>query len=143
MIATSPAEAKIVDTLASIENALISPLVGGEIGNWTKNVQEQAATLSVDFASFLRTVLHPQNAEIARSSPQFTKELEKLTVNESQIQQDIAGFLEQLHRFSKAVENSDPQKRETAFETQRQKVVDAGVALVLAIRKHQAASSTW
>lgn len=143
MIVKSPAEAKLADTLSSLEQALISPLVAGDIGAWTKNVQQQAATLSVDFAIFVRTVLHVQYAEIARNAPELSKQLEKLTEGDSLILEEVARFLEQLHRFSTAIESADPQKRETKLEPHRQKVVDLGVALVLSIRKHQAASNTW
>jgi hypothetical protein len=138
-----PAEAKLGDTLLSLEQALLSPLVAGEIGAWAKNVQQQAATLSLDIATFSRTVLHVQYAEIARNAPELSKQLTKLTEADSQILEEVAQFLEQLYKFSEVIDFADPQKRETKLEPHRQRIVDLGLALIMSVRKQQAASNTW
>lgn len=143
MVTKCPAEAKLGDTLLALEQALLSPLVGGEIEPWTNNVQQQAATLSVDITTFSRTVLHVQYAEIARNAPELSKQLAKLTEADSLILEETSRFLEQLHKFADVIDEADPQKRETKLEPHRQRVVDDGLALIMSVRKQQAAANTW
>ncbi len=143
MIVKSPAETQLAETLAALEQSLLSPQVSGEIRQWTRNVQERAATLSVDVTTYLRTVLHVQYAEIARNAPELSHQLTKLTESDGLILGEVAGFLEQLHVFGEVVEKADPQKIETILETQRKKTVDMGLALIMGIRKQQAAANTW
>lgn len=143
MIVKSPAEMKLADTLSTVEQSLLSPLVGGEIAAWSKNVEQASATLSMDLTAFLRTVLHVQYAEIAKNAPELSRQLEKLTETDSVLIEQTAQFLEQLHKFAEIIDIADPQKRETKLEPHRQKVVESGLALILAIRKQQAASNTW
>jgi hypothetical protein len=139
----SPAEIKLAESLASLEQAVLSPLVSGELQQWTKTVQDATGTLSVDVTTFLRTVLHPQYAEIARNAPDLTSQLAKLTEGDCRLLEETANFLEQLHRFSQLANRLDPQKSETALEAEREKTVEMALSLILSIRKQQAAANTW
>jgi hypothetical protein len=143
MNAKTPAEAKLTETLVALEQSLLSPLISGELRQWTRNVQERAATLSVDITTFLRTVLHVQYADIARNAPELSNQLSKLTEADGIILGQVAKFLEQLHHFGAVIDKADPQKRETMLETHRKKTVEIGLALIMAIRKQQADANTW
>lgn len=143
MMVKCPAESKLTDTLQSLEQSLLSPLVGGDIEPWVKNVEQRAATLSVDIATFSRTVLHVQYAEIARNAPELSKQLDALIAADNQLLQQSTDFLTHLHQFAEIIEQADPQKRETKLEPHRQKVVELGLAIILTVRKQQAAANTW
>lgn len=139
----APAEIKIAHTLCTLEQSLLSPLVSGEIRQWQSTVQDAAATLSVDLATFLRTVLHIQYAEIARSAPELAGQLTKLTESDGQLLGEVAKFLEQLYRLGEVIDKADPQKTESLVEKYRQQTVEMGLALILSVRKQQAAAATW
>lgn len=143
MVSKAPAEEKIEITLSALEQRLLSPLVSGEIRQWLRNIQEAAATLSVDLTAFLRTVLHVQYAEIARNAPELSNQLAKLTESDGQLLGNVADFLEQLHRLREIAEKADPQRTESVLEKPRLQAVEMGLALIRAIRKQQAASETW
>jgi hypothetical protein len=143
MTVKPPAEAKIGETLSTLEKALLSPLVSGEIRQWLRSVQEATATLSVDLTTFLRTVLHVQYAEIARNAPELSNQLARLTEADGNLLGEVAAFLDQLHRLSEIVDKADPQKTETMLEKHRQHAVEMGLALIMSIRKQQAAAETW
>jgi hypothetical protein len=138
-----PAEVRISETLSTLEQALLSPLVSGEIHQWLRTVQDAAATLSVDLTALLRTVLHVKYAEIARNAPELSNQLTKLTEADGNLLGSVASFLEQLYRLGEVIEKADPQKMETMLEKHRQQTVEMGLALIMSIRKQQAAAETW
>lgn len=143
MVVKSPAESQLAETLSALEQSLLSPMVSGEIRQWTRNVQERCSTLSVDVATYQRNVLHVQYAEIAKNAPEFAKQLTNLTEADGWILGDVSEFLKQLHFFGEVADKADPQKIETALESNRKKTVDMGLNLILGIRKQQAEANTW
>ena len=128
-------------TLAKLETALLSPVVAGELSTWTQNVQAAAATLAVDVASYLRTVLHVQYEEIGRTDPEMSAQVEKLIRNDRQLHEQIACFHEDLHALADAA--THVKKNEGKLAEQQQRVEQTGIALILNIRKQEAAAATW
>lgn len=143
MNAKSPADAKLTETLATLEQALLSPLVSGEIVKWTQNVQEAAGTLAIDLTSLVRTVLHVQYAEIARNAPELSNRITKLKEVDEHLLEQTTQFLAHLEHFRKIVDRIDPQKVESVVEKGREKAVELGIALILGIRQQKAAADTW
>jgi hypothetical protein len=134
-------EQKLADTLAKVEKALLSPPIAGELAAWTQAVQEAASTLAVDLTSHLRTVLRVQYEEIAKTDPEMSAHVEKLERGDDQLLAQVRQFHEDLHALADAA--SHVPKNEGKLAEQRQKVEETGIALVLAIKKQQAAAATW
>ena len=128
-------------TLAKLETALLSPVVAGELSTWTHTVQEAAATLAVDLASYLRMVLHVEYEEIGRTDPEMSAQVEKLIRNDRQLLEQMACFHEELHALSDAADHV--KKNEGKLAEQRQRVEQAGIALILNIKKQETAATTW
>jgi hypothetical protein len=141
MTTTLAPEQNLADTMAKLENALLSPLVSGELSGWVHTVQEAAATLAVDVASYLRTVLHVQYDEIAQADSEMSAHVEKLLVGDQQLLEQMTGFHEELHKLAAAAEHV--QKNEGKLAELRKRVEDNGLALILGIKKQQAAATTW
>ena len=96
---------------------------------------------AVDLTSHLRTVLHVQYEEIAKTDPEMSAHVEKLERGDDQLLAQLTQFLEDLHALAEAA--SHVTRNEGKLAEQRQGVEDAGIALVLAIKKQQAAAATW
>jgi vacuolar-type H+-ATPase subunit I/STV1 len=138
---TQPLEQNLADTLAKVEKALLSPPISGELTAWIQAVQDAASTLAVDLTSHLRTVLHVQYDEIAKTDPEMSAHVEKLERGDDQLLSQLTQFLEDLHDLAEAA--SHVTRNEGKLAEQRQKVEEAGIALVLAIKKQQAAAAAW
>jgi len=134
-------EQNLAATLSKLETALLSPVVAGELSNWTRTVQETAATLAVELASYLRTVSHVQYAAIAETDPEMSVQVEALIRNDQQLLEQLASFHEELHALAEAAAHI--KKNEGKLVEQRQRVEGKGIALILSIKKQQAAATTW
>jgi hypothetical protein len=134
-------EQNLVSTLSKLESALLSPPVAGELAQWTEAVRQAAATLAVDLAAFQRTVLQVQYDQIATTDPEMSAHVEKLRSMDGQLLTQITEFHEALHALADAAAHVP--KNEGKLAQQRQHVEESGIALILAIKKQQAAAATW
>jgi vacuolar-type H+-ATPase subunit I/STV1 len=140
MAKSLPEEKNLAETLTRLEAALLSPPIAGELQMWTKTVQEAAATLAVDLASYLRTVLHVQYEEIAKTDPEMSAHVEKLVRSDQQLLEQLTKFHEELHALGEAAQHVS--KNEGKLAQQRQKLEETGTALILAIKRQQATATT-
>jgi hypothetical protein len=134
-------EQNLTETMTKLEKALLTPAIAGELSYWVKTVQDAAATLAVDLASYLHTVLHVQYNEIARTDPEMSAQVEKLLAGDRELLERMTRFHEVLHSLAAAAENV--KKNEGKLADQRQRVEDEGLALILSIKKQQALATTW
>jgi hypothetical protein len=134
-------EQNLAETMARLEKALLTPAIAGELSAWVSAVQEAAATLTVDLASYLHSVLHVQYSEIARTDPEMSAHVEKLLAGDQQLLEQITRFHEDLHALAAAAEHV--QRNEGKLADQRQRLEDQGLALILGIKKQQAVATTW
>lgn len=138
---TQTLEETLAATLGKLEMSLLAPPVPGELSLWTRTVQEAAATLAVELTSYLHTVLHVQYAEIAKTDPEMSRQVEKLICGDQQLLAQLTQFHESLHSLAVAAEHV--KKDEAKLASLQQKVEATGIALVLSIKKQQAAAATW
>ena len=141
MTTTLALEQTLADTMARLEQALLTPAIAGELPSWVHTVQDAAATLAVELASYLHTVLHVQYNEIARTDPEMSAHVEKLLAGDQQLLEQMTRFHEDLHCLADAAEHV--QKNEGKLAGQRQQVEDEGLALILSIKKQQAVATAW
>jgi len=141
MNSTLALEQNLAATLSKLETALLSPVVAGELSNWARTVQETAATLAVELASYLRTVSHVQYAEIAETDPEMSAQIEALIRSDQQLLEQLAYFHEELHALSEAA--AHVKRNEGKLAEQQHRVERKGIALILSIKKQQAAATTW
>src|SRR5687768_7892228 len=94
MRTSDPAQSatELNEALSKLETALITPVVSGELENWARAVQEAAARLSQRLPTYLKSVLHPQYADIARSDPELLARVEKLIAEDQNVVLDQDAF---------------------------------------------------
>jgi len=129
------------DTMSKLEMALLAPVVSGELPAWIRNVEEAAATFSMDCTRHLNTVQHEQYREIAKSDPELLPQVEKLIEADQHLLEGLTRFHEELHALSKQAEEVG--WLEGKLAARRQHVEDTGTKLILQIKKQQAAATTW
>jgi hypothetical protein len=134
-------EQTLQETISKLEAALLAPVVSGELLNWVRHVEQAAATFAMDFATYVRSVLHVQYNEIAASDPELLTHVEQLIKADQQLLQDLAVFHEELHALRQRAEKVV--KHESKLDEHRKRVEDAGIQLIVRIKKQQAAAGTW
>src|SRR3954451_5380362 len=95
------AAAELNEALSGLETALLTPLVSGELEGWTRAAQEATERLSQRLPSFLRQVLHPQYADIARNDPELLPRVQQLIDEDQSLVLEHAAFRTQRSEFAK------------------------------------------
>ncbi len=140
-VTTLAPEQNLTETMAKLEKALLTPAIPGELSIWTQTVQDAAATLAMDLASYLRSVLHLQYNEIAKTDPEMSAHVEKLLAGDQHLLELAARFHEELHKLAAAAEHV--KKNEGKLAELRERVETDGLAMILSIKKQQAVATTW
>jgi hypothetical protein len=134
-------EQALVQTIAKTESALLSPPLAGDLAAWIGGVQEAAATLALELATWQRTVLHRQYKEILKADPEMSGKVEKLMAEDNDLLKQVADFHERLHELAEAAAHVDRDERRLAEPQKR--LEKLGVELLVSIKKHQVATTTW
>ena len=129
------------EALTKLETALITPVVSGELESWARAVQETAAKLSERLPTYLKSVLHPQYADIARSDPELLARVEKLIEEDQNVVLEQDAFRMRIGEFVKRA--SQIKRDEGQAEMERNKLEQDGLALILRIKRQRAAADTW
>jgi hypothetical protein len=129
------------EVLGKLETALLSPVVSGELESWARSVQEAAAALSQRLPAFLKSVLHPQYAEIAKNDAELLTRVEQMIAEDQNVLLEQDAFQRRASDF--AARASQIKKDEAQIAADRAKVEQEGIALVLRIKRQRAAADTW
>jgi hypothetical protein len=140
-VTTEVLDRALEETLSTMETALLAPVVSGELKSWINNVQQAVKTFAVDWTRHLHSVLHVQYAEIATSDPEMSAFVEKMIKTDQELLEELAQFHEALHQLSQRANEVNRDEGKLAGE--RQAVEDAGIALILKIKKQRTAAATW
>jgi uncharacterized protein (DUF3084 family) len=133
--------AELNETLARLETALLTPVVSGELESWARTIQESAEQLSRRLPEYLKSVLHPQYAEIAKSDPELLTRVEQLIAEDQNLVLEHSAFQKRAAEFASRA--SQIKKDEAQVTSERTKLEQDGIALVLHIKRQRAAADTW
>ena len=92
------------DTIGRLEEALLTPPIAGDMPGWIRNVEQAAATLTVDWTRHLHSVQHPQYRETAQTDSEQLPRVEKLIAAEEALLQELTRFHEELHSLAEQAE---------------------------------------
>jgi hypothetical protein len=134
-------EQALSETIAKTESALLSPPIPGELTAWITAVQEAAATLALNLAAWQRIALHRQYEEILQADSEMGAQVEKLIAEDNALINEVAEFHEKLHQLAEAAAHVD--RNEGKLCEPRKRVEEQGIALLVSIKKHQVAATTW
>lgn len=128
-------------TMVKLEQALLSPVVGGELQQWIGNVQQAAATFATDWTRYLHSVLHVEYAQIAGTDPELLGVVQQMMQADRKLLEDFARFQVGLHELCCRAKKVD--KHESKVAEQRQKLESDAIQLIVNIKRQQAAADTW
>jgi hypothetical protein len=137
----APSEAELNEALSKLETALLSPPVAGELESWARNAQDSTTLLAERLPVFLKSVLHPQYAEIAKSDSELLPKVEQLIAEDQKVALEQDAFRTHLNDFARLA--SQIKKDEARAATERTKLEQEGLDLILRIKRQRAAASTW
>src|SRR5262245_37364276 len=121
--------AELNEWLARLETSLLTPVVSGELESWARTVQEAAEGLSRRLPTYLKSVLHPQYADIARSDPELLPRVEQLIAEDQNVVLEQDAFRKRAGEF--AARASQIKKDEAQVTSERTTLEQEGIALVL------------
>ena len=127
--------------LGKLETALLSPVASGELESWARNVQEAATALSQRLPAYLKSVLHPQYADIAKNDAELLTRVEQLIAEDQNVLLVQDTFQQRLSDFVKRA--SQIKKDEGQIAADRAKLEQEGLDFVLRIKRQRAAADTW
>jgi len=141
--AVDPGQAaqQLNEALSRLETALLSPVVSGEVESWARSVQEATSELSRRLPSYVQSVLHPQFAEIAKNDAELMTRVQQLIAEDQNVILDQNSFEKRVADFVQR--SSQIKKDEAQTATERTKLEQEGIALVLTIKRQRAAADTW
>jgi hypothetical protein len=140
-MAAANSSSELNDALTALETALLTPEVSGELESWARAVQEATEALSQRLPSYLKSVLHPQYAEIAKSDPELLSRVEQLIAEDQNVVLDQDAFRTRVNEFTKRA--SQIKKDEAQVTNERTKLEQEGLALILRIKRQRTAADTW
>jgi len=133
--------AELNEALSHAETALLTPVVSGELETWATTVQETSQLVSERLPAYLKAVLHPEYAEIAKTDPELLTRVEQLITEDQNLLLDQDSFRTETNEFAKRAANIKKDEGQGASE--RAKLEQKGLALILRIKRQRAAADTW
>jgi hypothetical protein len=137
----SAEEAALNEALSRLERALLTPVIPGELEDWVQTAHKAAAALAEPLERYVHSILHPQYAEIAKTDPEMLTRVEQLIASDQTL---LAGYQKFLAKLAELTQRAPAAKKdENKLSPQLADIEKDGTALILAVRKQQAAASAW
>jgi hypothetical protein len=137
----TPQELALNDALTSLERALLTPVIAGELADWVQTVEQAAAALAQPLDEFIHAVLHKQYAEIAKADTELLFRVQQMIASDQAVLASYEQFQAKVAGLARRAPAA--QQDEGKVASPLAAVEQEGTALILAIRKQQAAASAW
>jgi len=127
--------------LADFETSLATPIISGELAEWTEDVKKTWDEASAQLHYQLRH-LHPrQYDEIGRQDPELLPRIELLKAEDDAIEQQREQIAQLVTRVAQHAPKLEPdeEKAQSHIKT----LVDDGTAFLMRVRKQEVAVQTW
>jgi hypothetical protein len=134
-------ELALNDALAQLERALLTPVIPGELEVWVQTVQHATTAVAQPLDEFLHGILHRQYAEIARADQEMLFRVQQLMATDETIVTTYELFRAKVANLAERAPAAE--KDELKVAAPLADVEQEGTALILAIRKQQAAAAAW
>ena len=128
-------------TLDSLETALNTPIVAGELADWTQEVGEAWSGAAEQVSRQIEDIHPRQFDEMADADPEMLSRVETLRTEDKEIAQERDAFHRHLARV---IEHAPKFERdEEKIKSHTTSLIEAGLALIQRIRKQEVALQTW
>jgi hypothetical protein len=129
------------EALCQLEYVLESPIVEGELPTWADELREAANRLGAQLSGEVRAQHEEQFQRIRKEDTDLLRRIEQLKLEDEALRKlhdEFSRGVDMLHDRAVRVE-----PHEGKLEPVVSKLVDAGLQLVIRIRKQERALMTW
>ncbi len=137
----SASDHEMHQSMQHLEKALLSPVVSGELTEWVETVAQALREFGPAWVENIKNVVRPQYKQIARTDEDLLPRVEQMIQEEHQLQEDLVEFENMLSDLATRAEDVD--NDELKAMNHKTRVERDGVALLIRIKKQEAAASTW
>ena len=137
----SNSETELRDALASFETSVATPIVSGELPDWTDKLQNAWLEASAQVHYHVKH-LHPrQYQEISDEDPALFQQVELLKAEDDEIERQREKLNERVTRVAAHAPEVEPD--EGKANNQLQALIDEALAFIMRARKQEVAVQTW
>ena len=138
---TTSADHELQDALRRLEGYLETPVVPGELEDWTQNVVAAWQEVDHRLETHIRDHHREQLSKIAEEDTEMLAHVERLRDEDVQIVDRFLELSRQVERLAERAPKIEPheQRADAAIE----QLVEQGLAWIIRVRKQEAAISTW
>jgi hypothetical protein len=134
-------ERELKSSLDAFEEALLTPIVSGELPAWAQNVKSTWAEASAQVSYHVKQ-LHPrQYEEIAAQDPELLPRIEVLKQEDCALEQRRDELSEAIGRVTTHIPELEPDEAKAASFTQE--LIDSSIQFIASVRKQSLAVQTW
>jgi hypothetical protein len=134
-------ERELKSSLDAFEEALLTPVISGELPTWAGNVKSTWSEASARIQYHLNQ-LHPrQYEEIAAQDPELLPRIDLLKQEDCAIEQRRNELNEAVLRVTAHIPELEPDEAKAARFTQE--LIDSSIQFIANVRKQSLAVQTW
>ena len=123
-----------------LENALLTPVLSGEMVGWIHTVQDAADDVAEQLTPFFER-LHSDFTEIAKADNELLSHVQQMVECEEKLQKRHEDFRHNLHLLAERAPTVHSDEAKVADE--RLKVEREGTELLTELKRLQAAANAW
>jgi len=133
-------DGELKSAIDRLENALLTPVLAGELVGWVNTVQVSADDVAEHLQPFFER-LHSDFTEIAKADNELLYRVQQMVECEQQLRKQHEEFRRGLNHL--AIRAPRVHSDEAKVADERLKVERQGTALLTELKRLQAAASTW
>jgi seryl-tRNA synthetase len=141
MASLSNDQRELHDALEAFETALNTPVVSGELEDWTTALASAWRALRGAVEDQLQGPHHAQLKEIGKQDPELLPRVEQLKQEDQGIDRQLGELSERIDRLSAKAPQIEP--NEGKADDERTRVMSDGVAFINRVRKQEVGIQTW
>jgi hypothetical protein len=135
------AEDALREALAAVETSVTTPVVSGELPDWSDKVRKAWAELSPLVQEHAKQ-LHPeQYVEITAADAALLRQVELLRAEDEEIEKDRRRLEQTMTRMTELLPKFEPD--EAKAQPHIQELMDQSIGFVMRVRKQEVAVQTW
>lgn len=140
MTSTRPTESYF-QALERLETCLETPIVPGELRQWSDDVCAAIEDVSQEFAENVLGIHAGIYQDIVNEDPGLDARVEELRKEDNRLQSQLAAIASEFHALSKSANDVEPD--EAQLTDQIDAATQHGLDFVIQSRKQERALSTW
>jgi hypothetical protein len=133
---------RLRNALQSLEKALATPAIEGELAEWGRAVQDAWSEAAACIRASVDVAHRKQMKDIAETDPEMFKRIEEIGTEDNEIRRLLHKLDNDVPRVIRAlpIAEKDPAAR---VNEEQEKLVNEGLAFVSRVRKQDVVVQTW